>query len=467
MPRINKLWATAAAVSVALALASSFEGVVAAAAAPQAAASTGAAQDPDDAAAVQLALDHAIPLDQARARIQEQTAFDKLSASAAQAAASFGGAWIDQDDTGRLVIQLSDMREAGAVQQLAAQSGMASRVRIDRVVLSVAQLQALQKDVTDDLATAAGAAAGDAVGLDVMTNTVHLNVPAEARTAAQKAFDAHLVNRFAGKVHLTREGNGGGQAGCIYTSNGPACDPPLRGGQALLRTDATHTLCSIGFYARSNSDNWPYYITAAHCMRDNMSAPWAYRNTGSTTNNVFGTSWNQFYGAGGDAGIVRVNSGTLPSYANYVYVAPNGGAYPTTYSDSYTILGDGNVGTVPTGGNPAGKYLCHTGAGLAGFGYPETKCGILGQTNVTKYFAEEPFAAVTQLAEFHNSSGVLGCKGDSGGPVFVNHTAFGIITGGEGSSYATYNNGICNGMMYYTGIGTIMNNLNVHVMHTP
>jgi secreted trypsin-like serine protease len=52
------------------------------------------------------------------------------------------------------------------------------------------------------------------------------------------------------------------------------------------------------------------------------------------------------------------------------------------------------------------------------------------------------------------------CKGDSGGPVYVKHVAYGLVSGGLLS-------GNCGNTMYYQGVKGAANAMNVNVLVSP
>lgn len=119
---------------------------------------------------------------------------------------------------------------------------------------------------------------------------------------------------------------------------------------------------------------------------------------------------------------------------NYVYIGPsNDPGHGTTTNATYTVDSE-------TTGHTEGDYVCHTGFRSG------THCGQVLDSDVTIIYSS--------THSLHHAASVRGiaCEGDSGGPVVVNHSAYGIevaadIPSGECSSQT--------GVWYYEPINQI------------
>ena len=130
-------------------------------------------------------------------------------------------------------------------------------------------------------------------------------------------------------------------------------------------------------------------------------------------------------------------------------------ARAVTSTRSRTSTNAASGGTSTTVGTTTGSFVCHLGQDSAGSGYFVQSCGEVVSTNGSK--TSSPLAGGTYVVVRNtqtgagsvttSGTGTLKCfPGDSGGPVFANTTAFGImsacswknnVTGGT-VSYALY-----------------------------
>ncbi|HEX8103524.1 MAG TPA: DNRLRE domain-containing protein [Solirubrobacteraceae bacterium] len=200
------------------------------------------------------------------------------------------------------------------------------------------------------------------------------------------------------------------------------CDRPLRGG-VVLSGNPSGTECTAGFVMKSESDAKPYLLTAGHCGQesfDTLSSNGSIHRIGNVHKSV--------YGADGDAEIIEITGESYDTdYTNAVLVTKSGergapGAR-TARDSAYRIFGRGKSST--------GRVLCLTGEKTGSHcgevraldqlvreseeGEPDTLVGHMGLLNrcaKKKVAPNDP----TDL-------------GDSGGPVFRENKAYGILSG--------------------------------------
>lgn len=399
-------------------------------------ASPAAAEPPDgwDPAAVALADDLGIPIAEAEARIGRQEAAEALADRARVAFGSrFGGAYVDQERGGALVAGFVGAVPSGELAQLASQFGLQGFVIGETVRYSQDQLERALDSLADGLAEAnkgARVPLGAALRFDL--NAVELSQPATVpATDAQRRFIADASAQFGNMLVHVRSDDVPQLAAA--ECNFPGCDSPLRGGVTLLN-------CTTGFMTQSKVDSKKYVLTAGHCVSGN---PNAVRKTelADGTDVAIGKTHNYTFGAGGDMAIIRIDSPGYWNPAPWVYVTQSNGGYPTTTNAKYTISGVG------TSSGLIGKYLCKTGMTTG------TSCGKVEAIGVTVSY---PSAVVKNLgrAKMHL------CKGDSGGPLYVKHVAYGLVSG-----MMTYpGSTTCGGTIFYQGVKGAANAMNVNLL---
>jgi hypothetical protein len=119
---------------------------------------------------------------------------------------------------------------------------------------------------------------------------------------------------------------------CDRTGN-IECDPPLRGSVWMWNTERS-TPCTVGFNARSRSDQKPYVLTAGHCHKES-AARW-YTDLEDESNHFIGPFHNSYDNSTADAGILRVDNPNGWQFGQpWITVNPNGGGH--TANDSYVI----------------------------------------------------------------------------------------------------------------------------------
>lgn len=328
---------------------------------------------------------------------------------------SYGGLWIDQA-TGRVQVgvitttgsSLDDGSLDGGVQRgveiQAARCGLAGAVDVVAVKHSAAHLEAVNDWLAERMAAMDSVPSGFGAGIDHSANRVALDVPADrALTAAERALvrdararwaDAVAVEHTTGTA-VTAEGRA---VTGTCTSNGDYCDAPLRGGVKLDGSD--DSACTLGFIATSRTDGLFYALTAGHC-----GASVYYSRFADGDAHRIGRVHKREFSEAGDAGIVRIENVDGWTPLPFVAVFRSG---LTDRDEMYPIYA--------VAGSVVGMRVCKTGYAT------DTHCGTVTKLGVTANYKE---GSVRGLAEANYCAN----RGDSGGPVYASHIAFGITSG--------------------------------------
>jgi hypothetical protein len=314
---------------------------------------------------------------------------------------SYGGMWIDQPGGGRVVVGVRPGQE-GTVRALASRRAV-DRLRVVPVERTIAQLRAIQAQVR---AATAGTPGGVEVGgPHLQTNTVTVRVDAAAPTARTAAVTAALQFALPGKLRFVPAEGAIVTAACNVPSlNNVWCDAPLRGGVGISPAGGSAIPCSAGFNVRSLSDGKRYLLTAGHC--DPGGGAWWQTRFANTDVHDIGPTHRLAWRPEGDAMIIwLVNPG--PDGWNpkpWVFVTGDGSTFR---DEKYEIA--------TTGATTVGLSVCMTGR-MGG-----TECGEVIDRDTRG-------DVVFSVAEVKG-----GCirGGDSGGSVYRNHIAYGIVHGGR------------------------------------
>jgi hypothetical protein len=242
---------------------------------------------------------------------------------------------------------------------------------------------------------------------DVSESAVTLTLPRQGDMTAAQARLVDEARQLLGTLLRTEvDSTAMAPAQCGLLT----CTPPLRAGVKIINPAES---CTLGFLARSNSDNKLYAFTAGHCHYDSARASDWTSNFGGA-DHVIGKVHNYVYGNLGDAAIIAVNNpapypqGWGPRA--WVLVHSSG---DTVYNEAYTI---------GAAEEPAlNSRVCKTG--YAG----GTDCGTYYQQGVTTTYTNRDGTRTTMSHLLRANFCVY--PGDSGGPVYANHTAYGLVSG--------------------------------------
>jgi len=277
----------------------------------------------------------------------------------------------------------------------AAGATLGLKVSTHTVKRSYAQLEAQAAQLRGGRTALGKAATG--VGIDVKTNRVTAAVPASSlRRLSAAAGGVGLVAAPAAQPQQ--------DAGCTSRA---ACDYTIRAGAMLWRQWAGNNVCSVGFTART-STNQRYVYTAGHCSNGN-GVNWG---TGGLS---IGPMQASIDSGAYDASIIRVtNSWFAYDQGGEIYqtVYVNGVA-PTL---SYIWAGDtvclsANY-TQPTGGNFCGVVGSNSDATVRGMVRVNGLDACPGDSGGGWYWLT---STGRRIAYGLHSRSDNGCHGDAGG----------------------------------------------------
>lgn len=331
------------------------------------------AADPADPvqAAVNYLVEQGVNRDAAQHRIDTQAARGELATKLDSILGSHGAGAYTDFASGELTASVTD--DAGAA--LASAQG----IRSVRVANSLAQLQS----VSDQLAATFDSASGARWSISPATNSVNVTLPkAAVVTPAQQVY----LDANASVIKVSQS------ASTARTSAGAAA----YGGQRYLFDNDAYT-CSIGFFAKSNSNAADIKIVqAGHCTTSGGAVSKDGSNLGNDEDSTFGQ------GSSTDYGLIDVNTNNF-----------SGKGAVDKYSGTYlSVKGSTNVAV--------GDTICKSGQKT------KWKCSKVVSTN----------ASVTYQADgitLKNMIQTNGCTipGDSGGSNLSGNYAAGMTSGGN------------------------------------
>lgn len=394
-----------------------------------------------DPAAAQLAQDQHLSYSEAAARVNRQDVEAALASGLRAAVDTYAGSWIDQGDGARLVIALTDTSKSDEVHRRAKQAGLDDLVRIVQVSRTATSLAQLNASLSQDIELAGTAATTRmTAGPDLPHNTVNLSYPSDTLTVEQQNFLDRMHAKYGAGLTYVPSAEAAATTACSF----PNCDAPLRGG---LHIDTPSYNCSSGFNA-IDGNGVNRLITAGHCIKNyGTTNTWSERQT-DNINHAVGPGYKYTYGTAGDYGIITINDPSSTGWdpRGWVYVRASSGTPSTSEDAQYYISGEGTYTTVP------GSYLCHTGYGMTTYGYSGTACGPLSGNMQSVRYVDGTL--VNNLSRFNATN----CPGDSGGPVYIGHTAYGIVSGTDVTSG-------CGTVVYYQEISGVLSGFNMTLRH--
>lgn len=390
-----------------------------------------AADGEETGAAEQLARDHGLSLTEATARIGRQ---DRALAMADEARRTlgerFGGVWVDHRQSGVILVGATGTLPVAEVDRLAAAHGLTGHVRATTVRFGQPYLESVAGRLSDQLGEAnLGGPDTLEVGLRPDLNRVEIALPRDAalRPSQQKFLaDARLA--YGAALVETRTALRTGAQACAL----PYCDAPLRGGVGINSDNGVG--CTAGFTAKK-PDGTKWVLTAGHCLTAAGFNPWQWwwtSNANGATRPVRGAAQGWWYGGGhADHAVLSVDYGA-ENPQNWVYAKATSPAYTITSSAPGPALW--------------GTYLCKSGRTSGHM------CGtVLSPFQTVTYKSGVTVKGMVKATIFT-------CKGDSGGPVYASHKAYGITSG------STLEFGSCGSHVYFTPVSTALAELGVQLM---
>jgi streptogrisin C len=390
-----------------------------------------------DPAAVEIASQQHITLAQAETRLSWQEATPTLAGALSRQLPSslYGGTWIDPNDGDRVKVGVvgSDQTARATTARLVHADGLAAATDIVQVRYSAKELLDADAWLGAQLGVLARSSTGQteldsSYRLDL--NRVQLSVSAgQHLTAAERRLVALAKARYGDLVQVVTEPDGTRMT--VASCNFPLCSAPLRGGILIFNTTGnTSKVCTGGFIARSRTDGKLYQFTAGHCAAGGFTGTWSTEFPDHSIHAI-GPVHHYIFSKAGDMAILAINNPAgwqLPTGLVYVTASSN-----TTLNQQYAIS-SAQYST-------QGARVCKTGA------IAHTSCGVVLALGVnggyTNNLGEASFC--TQ-------------EGDSGGPVFAAHQAFGLVV-------AVNSKNSC--ISYYQGIIGAENALNVNLVLDP
>jgi streptogrisin C len=372
-----------------------------------------------------------ISLAEAQRRLQWQRRADLLAQDLQTVLGdAFGGLWVDEADGDRIKVGVlggpEEVKVQAAVAESATQRRLPDVVDIVSVQYSLAFLHAIIDEISAELEPVNAAVAWPLeVGiLADDRNVVQLRLPrSQPLTPAQHILVNKAMRRYGAALRLDVYEQPPQADACHF----PTCDPPLRAGVRITQADRG---CTAGFLAQSRVDSKQYLLTAGHCVVDGYTEEWSAEFANSQ-GHVIGKVHNFRWDAAGDMAILRINNPTGWNPQPWVYVT----ASPSTTEDpDYLIINDGWSAPL------LHKRVCKTGA------FGGTSCGKVEAIGVTLTYSGVTVKGLARASYCRTG-------GDSGGPVFVGHVAYGMHVAGRGEC-----------MGYYQGIHGIEEAMNVHVL---
>lgn len=367
--------------------------------------------DADDPIVEQIMLETKV----SRAEAITRTAVESRSGTlAGKAATAFGARWggltvgVDSSLTLHLVgITATDRNKVTA---LATSTGVpASRVRAVTAKFSVADLDAAAARVASAFATRYPTT-GFSVTPSVAGGEVQLQVTTGA--SAIGAGFAKMTPRLSARVggaQVPVRMTGEQEVGTSACAGKGKCDSPIRGGQHIVNN---RDRCTGGFVARGRADHSKrFLVTAGHCTI--FAGTWKGINSNGVAKPI-GKSVKSTFRKGGDLGLIAItNKSVWKPSQNWVVVYKSG---DTTRDLQYEITG--------VAASQVGQRVCHTGSTTG------TRCGKVVAVG-EHYRYCDPKQGCQRMVTIKDVTRATDrvIPGDSGGPRYANHQAYGITSG--------------------------------------
>ena len=313
---------------------------------------------------------HGIDVAQVSERLELDQLAGQVEADARDLApATFAGAWIDHDAGG--AISLAFTRDAfPTVARLAEGFPRPLLLKAVPARRSLRSLRALQ-----DRIAASGIRRRFELGIDQRRNVVTMTVRRRTR-----AFASRMAARFGDAV-VVRHGSLSAPKVCTSAE----CEYTLRGG--------LNVHCSTGFAVRRNSNGARDILSAGHCDGTNRY------HSGL----LYGTVVDRQVSGSVDAERHTVGNGFAAR--GWIFMASNNRTWGVTSRGTYAGLAIG--ATVCKSGRTSG-----------------VTCGRVSDKDARPGY-------VTNSSRFIRADGMCTKGGDSGGSVFIDHKAVGLLSGGD------------------------------------
>jgi hypothetical protein len=338
----------------------------------------------------------------------------------------YAGIWYDHADGGRLKIGMTAaaMRRADELRGIGKDYGVFADMDLVTVRFTLAELEQKQDMIRKRISDMVEA--GHArISYDTKTNNVIVTALAKL-SSSEESRVKDLANMAGVTVHRLDQPD---LRSKLLACNVTFCDPPFRGGREIAASNSTK--CTVAFIARDQANpNELWALTAGHCIFFE-GTNWEAKDESNIWGVVGASAFYDFAGGPGrDAGKIKIKStsnggawGTPTPLAAVIVKSSAGGSTTTTYDPQYEIKA--------TSWSSIGQVLCRTG------GTTGTECGEVSELGVD----ESSVGPDGKTYAFHEMGKIDVCGaqgGDSGGPLYKAHRAFGILSGANSGCYETY-----------------------------
>lgn len=321
----------------------------------------------------------------------------------------FGGLWVNPDNGDRLVLGVvrgtpaDNINDARQVLREADVLTVTDEVEVDRSSLRLeADLERLRQQLPE-LNTGGTSLVG--LQMNRSRNRVELIIPDDGPlNARQQRFVDE--NRKAGNAVAVRGRTKLVEESCNASRTTPLhCNAPARGGTHF--STSFNRNCTLGFTARSRVDSKRFFVTAGHCFPEDRTTV-AYGQFANERTQTYGLLHRANTPAeGADEALVNIDADSGWSPAARLVVLDR---EDTVQDLGYYIAGDGAVSHL--------LPVCTTGGHSR-----DTTCGRIIADLWIHPSTGDRLARTDQC----RTTG-----GDSGGPVYRNHTAYAIHLGSLG-----------------------------------
>jgi tripartite motif-containing protein 71 len=232
------------------------------------------------------------------------------------------------------------------------------------------------------------------------------------------------------------------------------CSAPMRGGTwwgypygGGIGGGEIIESCSVGFPMIGNTYGNRFMLTAGHCLPFSEKEP----EVVSTK-----AAWAEFkanpHRESREIGTLQAYRNAVNSASDWALFNANGGYWDNgTAAPTITAWGIGEEYEILSEGSSyQGQNMCHSGASSG------DSCGPVVATDVTG--EAEHLGKINRIEHMTEFGPVCAAEGDSGGPVYSGHTAFGVVSAGTEPEKMG-----CNHYVLYPEITQIAEEAEVHV----
>ena len=392
-----------------------------------------------DPAVESLMSDYGLTTEQAMSQMENQRSLDVAATQLpGKLREVYSGVSIDHSNGGVVAVAATTGEGAAEIADYLTDRGVTS-ISTEVVPMTDAELEAVAGDLTKALVEKGYPLTEVSVERSSLGRvTVEVSEGAD-RAEVQRFAESYLADNErlvdARFVTVPPEPVATGDA-CKWTGD-TECDPPLRGSVKMTMPSPGHgSSCSIGFNARSRSDQLPYVTTAGHCWKNDPNW-WRSQHSNGTwqwighTHNGHNNYWQ-------DSAIVRVLDPQAWGFGQrWITVNPQNGGH--TANETYSITA---VALPSIGGR-----VCMTAGN-----YPGTTCGKVVSTS-----SSATTGGVTTAYLFKTDAKFCAGGGDSGSPVFSYGVAYGI-------EVASWTGANCNERIWAEQAVDVENWLNVDIV---